>query len=280
MRKALLLFVTIFITACQPIEKTTPSPLSETPVQTTPTALPTATPSPEPTFTNTPPTPSPSPEVFQVCCPLEDETFESLKLIISKPLDIPSFGDDTGHHGVDFIYYQHGKRTSIEGVGIYAILTGSVVLTLEDNYPYGYTILIETPLSDLPQDLANRLMAVYLPVPEDPHYRLYCPEVHPPQPSGDYSVYHLYAHFEIRPDFHQGETVQCGEMLGTVGNSGYSSSPHLHLETRLGPSGADFNTMAHYQSSVTEEQMSNYCLWRMSGYYQLFDPFILFPSQP
>jgi murein DD-endopeptidase MepM/ murein hydrolase activator NlpD len=211
---------------------------------------------------------------------LEDETFTSLKVIISKPLDIPSFGQDTGHQGVDFIYFQRGERTSIQSIEIYAILSGSVVLTLDDNYPYGYTILLETPLSDLPPELQSELMAAYLPVPEDPHYRLYCPDVHPPQPTGDYSVYHLYAHFEVYPDFHKGETVQCGEILGTVGNSGYSSSPHLHLETRLGPSGADFTTMAHYQSSITEEQMSNYCLWRMSGYYQLFDPFVLFPIQP
>jgi hypothetical protein len=31
--------------------------------------------------------------------------------------------------------------------------------------------------------------------------------------------------------------------------------------------------MAHYETAITVEQMSNYCLWRSSGYYQVVDPF-------
>jgi murein DD-endopeptidase MepM/ murein hydrolase activator NlpD len=67
--------------------------------------------------------------------------------------------------------------------------------------------------------------------------------------------------------------------LGTVGNSGYSSNPHLHLETRLGPTGAALTTMAHYQGNVTQDEMASYCQWRMSGYFQLFDPFILLQEE-
>jgi hypothetical protein len=141
-------------------------------------------------------------------------------------------------------------------------------------------VLVETSLTNLPQTLQDDLMANYQPVPEDPGYRLYCPDVTPPQITGDYSVYHLYAHFETKPDFNIGDTIDCGEKLGTVGNTGYSSNPHLHLETRLGPSGASLTTMAHYLNTATVEQMANYCLWRMSGYYQLFDPEILFSSAP
>ena len=209
---------------------------------------------------------------------MEDETFESLSLILVNPLDIPPFGQDVGHHGVDFAYFRRGERESIEGVEIYAILRGQTVLTLPDDIPYGYTILIETPLSKLPQDLQQTLMAGYLPIPEDPNYRLYCPEVENPAVTTEYSVYHLYAHMAARPAFESGDPIECGQFLGNVASTGYSSNPHLHLETRLGPSGADFTAMAHYENTNTPEQMGNYCLWRMSGYYQLFDPFDLFDA--
>lgn len=278
MKKLLLFAVAIVLSACQPSAVTrTSSP--ETVVPTfTPIPQPSQTPSPIPT--TMPATATITPLVFSVCSPLEDETFESLPLILVNPLDIPPFGQDVGHHGQDFAYFQRGDRESIEGIEIYAILSGKVVTMLEDHYPYGNTILIETPLTDLPPDLAEALLDAYLPVPEDPGYRLYCPPVTPPAHSGAYSVYHLYAHLEEKPTYTPGESVTCGELLGTVGNTGYSSNPHLHLETRLGPSGATIEDMAHYENTATEDQMSTYCLWRMSGYYQLFDPFIFFNAAP
>ncbi len=277
MKKILLLSLLLALCACSP------QPDAQTP---TATASMTETQAPQPTTTSTlaasdtplPFTATPTDMPFQVCSPLEEETFDSLLLIISKPLDIPAFGQDTGHHGVDFAYFKRGDRESIEGIEIYAVLAGKVVLTLDDRYPYGYAILIETPLSDLPELLQERLMANYQTVPEDPGYRLHCPEVTPPALSGEYSVYHLYAHMEERPNFSRGDSIESGELLGTVGNTGWSSNPHLHLETRLGPSGASFQTMAHYQNDCTTEQMANYCLWRMSGYYQLFDPYMIFDA--
>ncbi len=248
----------------------------------TETTVPTGTmePSPTPSPTAIPPSPTPTSEPFEVCSPLEDETFKSLPLILINPLDIPPFGQDVGHHGQDFAYFRRGDRESIEGIEVYAILSGKVVTTLADHYPYGNTILIETPLSDLPSEPAETLLAAYLPVPEDPGYRLYCPPVTPPALTGEYSVYHLYAHLEEEPQFTPGETVTCGELLGNVGNTGYSSNPHLHLEARLGPSNATLEDMAHYENTATEDQMSTYCLWRMSGYYQLFDPFVIFNAAP
>ena len=92
------------------------------------------------------------------------------------------------------------------------------------------------------------------------------------------SVYHLYAHMETRPSQQPGDPITCGDKLGTVGNTGRSSNPHLHLETRLGPSGLDMVSMAFYSPTYSKEQRAAYCLWRMSGYYQLFDPFLLFPA--
>jgi murein DD-endopeptidase MepM/ murein hydrolase activator NlpD len=277
MKKYLLLVLVLLLCACQSepmagtVTPTQPPPqLTYTP---SPTLTPTITVSPtsEPSLTPTP--------VFMVCSPLEDETFASLPLILTNPLIIPSsFGQDTGHHGVDFAYYRRGDRLSIEGIEIYAVLSGTTVLTLDDDIPYGYAILIETPLSDLPEPVQSALLAGYLPVPDDPNYRLYCPEVTRPEQTSEFSVYHLYAHMEVRPDYKRGDPIECDATLGTVGNTGYSSNPHLHLETRLGPAGAQFKTMAHYENTNTPEQMGNYCLWRMSGYYQLFDPFILFDA--
>jgi hypothetical protein len=279
MKKGLFLILITILSACQSTMMTgTSTPITDT-IQpsSTLTASPTKTFTQIPTQTVIPPTITPIP--FSVCCPLEDETFDSLPLILVNPLDIPPFGQDVGHHGVDFAYFKRGERQSIQGIEIYAILSGKTVLTLEDDIPYGYAIMLETPLIGLPESLADTLLSGYLPVPEDPHYRLYCPPIDPPIHTGQYSIYHLYAHMEERPTFEPGEWVSCGEELGTVGNTGYSSNPHLHLETRLGPSDASFSTMAHYENTDTLEQMANYCLWRMSGYYQLFDPFILFQAQ-
>ena len=275
-QKIILGLFLLLLSACNPAEApVTPMPITQTPNPTStprlkPTALPTATQTPANTATPLP--------AFEVSCPLEDETLQSLRLILTNPLNIPSFVEDTGHHGVDYGYYQRGERESIQGIAVYAVLSGKTVLTLDDDLPYGYTVLIETALEDLPKSLQDILRQGYLPIPEDPQYRLYCPDVVPPAPSNDLSVYHLYAHMEARPTFLRGDPIASGDRLGTVGSSGWSSNAHLHLETRLGPSGATLTTMAHYENTNTIEQMANYCLWRMSGYYQLFDPAILFDA--
>ena len=280
MKQGLLILLILLLSACQPAMVTstfTPTAISKVSTQG-PTLSPTLTSTPERII----PTPQPTPTkvLWEVCSPLEEETFETLPLILVNPLDIPGFGQDTGHHGVDFAYFQRGERESIQGIEIYAILSGKIVTTLADGIPYGNAVIIETPLKDLPTELAEHLLDSYLPVPEDPHYRLNCPVVEPPKLTGDYSVYHLYAHMETPSPLEPGQVISCGMKLGTVGNSGYSSNPHLHLETRLGPSGANFSSMAYYETTCTIEEMANYCLWRLSGYYQLFDPFLLFDYQP
>lgn len=283
MKKGLYLVFLALLCACLPLDRSSPgqtatqSPLPRSsvtptlaPIRTNTTVPPTSTETVTPTEI-----PTPTTVAFKICCPLEEETFASLRLILANPLKIPPIGKDEGHHGIDFAYFQRGERESIQGVEIYAILSGKTVLTLEDDIPYGYAILVETPLSDLPEPLQETLLATYLDIPQDLTYQGQCPEVHPPRVTGDMSVYHLYAHMEIQPSFQPGDPINCGSRLGTVGNTGYSSNPHLHLETRLGPSGADFRTMAFYQPTYSEEQRSTYCLWRMSGYYQLFDPFLI-----
>lgn len=273
MKKALLVVLALLLNACQQMAAPTLPPATFTPEPTATATLPppevTSTPLPTVTIT-------PTPLIYEVCCPLEEETFESLPLILINPLKIPAFGQDDGHHGLDFAYFQRGERTSIQGIEIYAALPGTISLTMENNIPYGYTVIIETPLSALPESLQKTLLDGYLPIPEEVAYRGACPEISPPALTGEYSVYHLYAHMEELPEFQPGANVKCGQKLGTVGNSGRSSNPHLHFETRLGPSGADLADMAFYDTTYTEQQRAAYCLWRMSGYFQLFDPLLLF----
>jgi murein DD-endopeptidase MepM/ murein hydrolase activator NlpD len=98
--------------------------------------------------------------------------------------------------------------------------------------------------------------------------------------SSSESLYLLYAHMKGDPLVSQGQPVNCGEKLGEVGNTpaGWSSAPHLHLETRIGPSGERFSSMAYYDNSITLDEKANYELWRMSGTFRMLDPMRLLES--
>lgn len=281
MKKILLFGLLFLLCGCQaaftPEPAVQPTDTRTVPASSTPQSTSTRTLTPLPASAT--PQPTATQVLFRICCPLQDETIASLSAINVNPLVIPPIGKDEGHHGVDFSYFRKGERTSIQGIEIYAMMTGKTVLTLADTIPYGYGILIETPLSDLPEELQETLLAAYAPIPETVVYQGECPAFEAPSLDGTMSVYHLYAHMEARPAYQPGDPIPCGAKLGSVGNTGYSSNPHLHLETRLGPSGADFTSMAFYHPTYSTQQRANYCLWRMSGYYQLFDPFLLLNAE-
>jgi hypothetical protein len=103
---------------------------------------------------------------------------------------------------------------------------------------------------------------------------LTCPAVEQPLDfdPGARSLYLLYAHLQGPPAVGPGEDVACGDVLGAVGDSGNALNPHLHLEARIGPSGLALESMAHYTPDATNEEMAGYCLWRVSGWFQLLDP--------
>jgi murein DD-endopeptidase MepM/ murein hydrolase activator NlpD len=44
----------------------------------------------------------------------------------------------------------------------------------------------------------------------------------------------LYAHLRTTPTVSKGQTVGAGHMVGELGNTGFSTGPHLHFEIRLG----------------------------------------------
>ena len=261
------------MTACQPIsalELPTDAVYSSTPEKSlaatlpvivhtgTPTSLPKNTiEQPVPSIVTTDsPTPYPVSELvdISICSPLEHETIVSINEIISDPYNPPPPGRDERHHGVDFSYYHHAGRDTIEGERIQAILAGSVAAVINDRLPYGNMVIIETPASLLPADLISTFGI-----------------------GKDESLYHLYAHMQSTPLIKVGEAVVCGQALGAVGMTGYNVvNPHLHLETRIGPAGESFIGMAFYTTSATIEEMENYKRWRTSGEFRHFDPMSLF----
>ena len=93
------------------------------------------------------------------------------------------------------------------------------------------------------------------------------------------SLYYLYAHLNKLPVLKVGDAVTCGQVVGEVGTSGNSVNPHLHLETRLGPAGVTFSGLGYYDTRITEEERANYCIWRVSGWFQMFDPMTILSAE-
>jgi murein DD-endopeptidase MepM/ murein hydrolase activator NlpD len=178
---------------------------------------------------------------------------------------------------VDFAELMQGGSIAVEGLQVNAVLNGIVAAVIEDRFPYGNAILVESPMESLEQAWKA---ALEIPEPAPTpviQVALTCPEPKHNQEweSGERSLYLLYAHLKEPVALQPGESVICGQMLGSIGTSGNALNPHLHLEVRVGPAGAKFSSMAHYDSRATQEEMSNYCTWRVSGYFLLLDPMSL-----
>ena len=131
-------------------------------------------------------------------------------------------------------------------------MDGKIAGFVNDRPPSGNMITIETTYAQLPPALIERLGIL------------------PGQ-----SIYHQYAHLADPPDFQPGQPVVCGQYLDRVGLTGETVAPHLHLETRQGPAGFTFTSMAYYTADATPEEMANYQTWFMDGQYQAFDPMII-----
>jgi murein DD-endopeptidase MepM/ murein hydrolase activator NlpD len=187
-----------------------------------------------------------------LCSPLGIHPLEELPQIVGDPYKPPPPGREERHHGVDFAYYHWQDRDTMLGEPVQAVLPGVVATVLDDLYPYGNMVIVETPQDSLPADMVEML-----------------------QFSNGESLYLLYAHMNQTPMVVLGETVEACQPLGEVGMSGNTDIPHLHLETRLGPAGTVFESMRFYSTSATIEEMENYVLWRTSGVYRHFDPMIL-----
>ena len=221
--------------------------------------------------------------VNQPCSPLEGIRLAELpQLMTGDVFNPPAPGRDDGHHGVDFAFYRHGNLTTMEGLPVQAILDGRVAAVIDNLKPYGNAIIIETPLETLSQQWNTTINLPALAPTVLPDPRLTCP-VEPEQPwmaSSQRSLYHLYAHLKEMPVVNVDESVTCGQVIGEVGTTGNSINPHLHLETRIGPAGATFSGLGHYDPRLSNEDRSNYCTWRVSNWFQMFDPMKILAQHP
>jgi murein DD-endopeptidase MepM/ murein hydrolase activator NlpD len=240
----------------------------------TPTALPpteTLTPTPAPTST---PTVTPTPPVI-VYSPLDGLDFDQLNQIISNPFKMPDPEWDDGHPGVDLAFYDFGDLKTMVGLPIHAVLGGTVAAVVDNRNPYGNMMIIETPLTTVPSGWVESVPIPTLAPTQVSNGSLTCPDSGPSptfDTSGARSLYLLYAHMENPPQFKVGDAITADEVIGNVGDTGQSSGPHLHFETRIGPADARFTTIAHKDTSATPEEMYNYCVWRISFWFEPFDP--------
>lgn len=278
-------FILWSASACQPAA--IPTPTATAGPTTAAQTLPTSTIAPTTTLTTTPGASSTpratKPAYTALCSPLEGESLDDLASpdLLKNPFQPPRPGDDGGHFGVDFAYWTRADGSTMLGLPIYSALDGVVAAVIDNRQPYGNAIIVETQLARIdPGRLSALPVQAYDPNrPLQPPNSLTCP-AYDFTPSGEsLSLYLLYAHMRQPADFKAGSRVTCGEQIGQVGTTGNSVNAHLHFETRIGPSGMRFTSMAHYDTSATQEEMRNYCLWRLSGAFMAFDPMDLLKSQ-
>ncbi len=248
-----LLTIVLLLSAACASERVLPTPLIPTPSpQPSLTATPTRTATPLP-----PPSATPTSQV-RLCSPISGRPLAQLPSIITQPFILPSpnhdpqhpefVRKDDGHHGVDLGYYSlDGKQ--LLGTPVRAALEGRIAAVIHNRPPYGNMVMIETPYDRIPSALRS------------------LQQITP----GD-SLYIVYAHMQYPQTFQLGDSVTCGDQLGEVGLTGFTSGPHLHFETRWGPPGWTFAVMAFYTADETKQEAQNYETWRLSAIFHLFDP--------
>lgn len=232
-------------------------------------------------------TPSPTLEVVTgICSPLADIDLSDLHSITSQAFRSPTAFQDDGHPAVDLAFFTFEDFPTMIGHPVQAILPGTIVEVLDNRFPFGNSILIETQLDQVSESMLSSLL---LPTPiPDENITLFDPCTHNPayegleaveMSAGSRSLYTLYAHLLTPPDFEEGDRVSCGQTIGAVGNTGNSVAEHLHLEVRIGPSHANFGSLAMFQPDATAQERYNYCIWSISGRFQAIDPAIFWQGQ-
>lgn len=170
----------------------------------------------------------------------------------------------------------------MQGLPVQSVLDGKVAAVINNRLPYGNMVIIESPLTAIPNAVkTDHPLPTREPIQtSDPS--LTCPAGTDQfnTTSSDLSLYLLYAHLDQAVNLKIGDKVTCGEVIGAVGTTGNSVNYHLHLETRIGPAGAIFNSLGHYMNNATDQEMHNYCMWRVSGVFQMIDPMLLFSVTP
>lgn len=285
---ALLVVLGMLTNACSqntpvpPFTLTPPDPISSTwtPTHTEAAATLTATASQTPTSQ---PVPSQTPEPRLVLCsPMQGYTLSELPEMVANPYYPPAPGSDDPHQGVDLAVFATNSRVALAGSPVSAALPGTVVTIIHDRFPYGNAVLIETPL-EIASTQDWKQAGIPEPAPTiEPRSALTCPpfDQSPGWDTKRRSLYVLYAHLQSFTDLEAGQPISCGQELGQVGSSGNALNPHLHFEVRAGPASANLGSMAHYDTSASANEMATYCLWRISGLFQLVDPMVLLGFHP
>jgi murein DD-endopeptidase MepM/ murein hydrolase activator NlpD len=232
-----------------------------------------SSPSPAPAFPTAPPTLTPIP-IVRICTPLQGIPLSQMNALVANPYYPPPPGKDDPHAGVDLAMRVPNSDIATAGHPVQSALAGKVVTAIHDRFPFGNALLVEIPLDAYPADW---WLPAEIPTPGPtlaPRSALTCPPAPAPifPDPNRRSLYVLYAHLQQPANLKAGDSVACGQVIGEVGSTGNALNPHLHFETRVGPSGLQMTSMAHYHPSATLEEMSNYCLWTVSGMFQLVDP--------
>jgi len=271
----LILLTLALLSACTPVTQAAPPAAGVEVVPAlavTPAPLPTQPPTTTLRPTDPPAAPTRPPLIIH--SPLAGMTYADLQSSVVNPFNPPPAGSDDPHHGVDLAMIDSG--IALAGQPVQAMLPGNVAAVITDRFPYGNALIIETPLSVLPSGLVTTLSSVSQG-PAAQTSALTCPPVsYPWQENLEKSLYILYAHLLEAPTVQAGQPVSGGQLIGSSGASGNALNPHLHLEARLGPAGASFTSMAHYDPSASSDEMAAYCTWRISGIFSLVDPMLLF----
>jgi murein DD-endopeptidase MepM/ murein hydrolase activator NlpD len=220
--------------------------------------------------------------IIEVSSPLEDYPLLEIVNLISNQFNPPSPGSDDPHQGVDFSVIDPTLRIALKGSPIQVILDGKVVMLMSDRFPYGNAVMVETPFENLPETWREKLLDISKPESWGKQPALTCPAGwdRPASEMDELSLYVLYAHLDNEPDHLMGDEVVSGDKLGEIGDSGNVLAPHLHLEMRIGFTSGLKGSMAHYDVSAKEEEMENYCRWRVSGWYRVVDPMDLLSTDP
>ena len=215
-------------------------------------------------------------EPFEVCSPLQGFNQAALLARISNPFDPPEPGSDNPHQGVDLSDFDSAdvNRIAVPGRTVQVALHGRVALIQTDRFPYGTAVIVETPLEALPAELQSQVAALTPWPPRPATDPLTCPTVTPVYSLDESrrSLYVLYAHLGSLADLQVGNEVNCGQVLGKVGQSGNALAPHLHFEERVGPAGVRLGSLAHYDVSASEQEMAAYCDWRVRASFVWAEP--------
>lgn len=219
-----------------------------------------ASPTPEASRTSTPTPAIQHPDTL-LCSPLAVQPLETIGEIITQPFLMPRQLDngtykDDAHHGTDLGYYTR-DGVNFTGTPVLSATNGTIAAIIADRPPYGNAILIETPFDKIPGHLVSS-------------------ESIPPSQS----LYVLYAHLQNLLTFDLKQSVSCADQIAETGLTGFTGGPHLHFETRWGPPGETFASMAYYRADATPDELAAYERWRMSGTFRLFDPMILLSPPP